>query len=95
MACSSAPLPDTINLASYIGFSCPTGMKMTGINHLGLAYQNETCTGIGYSKKVETIDRCSFKDKEFDPKITQRFEKDCLDKRVCSMLIEYEDMFNY
>jgi hypothetical protein len=70
MACSSSPLPDTKNLASYIGFTCPIGMTMTGINHLGLAYQNETCTGIGFKKKVETIDRCSFKEDNFDPKIS-------------------------
>lgn len=69
MACSSASLPDTMNFASYIEFSCPKGMSMTSINQLGLAFQNETCTGTGFNKKVETIDRCTQKGDDFDPNI--------------------------
>ena len=93
MACSSAPLPDTMNFATYIGFQCPTGMTMTGLNHLGMAFQNETCTGIGISKKVETIERCTQKGDGFNEKIKLRFENDCLGKDVCSMLIDYDEMF--
>ena len=93
MACSSASLPDTMNLATYIDFKCPTGMTMTGLNHLGMAFQNETCTGIGINKKVETIERCTQKGDDFNEKINKRFENDCLGKDVCSMLIDYDEMF--
>ena len=38
MACSSAELPVTANLASYINFECPKGKTMTGIESFGLAF---------------------------------------------------------
>jgi hypothetical protein len=45
--CKSAFLPDTENGASYINFACPTGKTITGLKHFGMAFQNQTCTGLG------------------------------------------------
>lgn len=51
-SCSSAPLPDTGNLASYIAFECKNGRTMTSLQHFGIAYKNQTCIGDEYEKKV-------------------------------------------
>lgn len=69
MTCASAFLPPTRNQASYIGFACKHGKEITGIEHFGLAYQNQTCTGKGFKKSVRTMDRCSMGSMEWnDPK---------------------------
>jgi hypothetical protein len=60
LSCSAAQLPETYNSASYISFKCDKGKKITNLTHFGLAYKNETCTGHGLDKKVNTIERCSF-----------------------------------
>lgn len=59
MDCTSCDLPATRNGASYINFKCEDGKKLTGLQHFGLAFQNQSCTGIGHEKTVQTIDRCS------------------------------------
>jgi hypothetical protein len=46
-------------MASYIAFSCDNGKNITSLQHFGLAYQNETCTGLGIEKAVRTNDRCT------------------------------------
>jgi len=57
--CTSAVLPDTSNKASYMNFACPRGKYITGLRHFGMAFQNQTCTGLGVNQKVETVDRCT------------------------------------
>ena len=57
--CASANLPETANSASYIGFKCEQGKRLTSLHHFGLAFQNETCTGKGIDASVRTIDRCT------------------------------------
>jgi len=59
MSCSSTNLPAVANSATYIGFKCKGGKKMTDLQHFGLAYQNQTCKGIGFKKSVTTVDRCT------------------------------------
>lgn len=52
LACQAAVLPDTSNKASYINFACPKGKTIQGLKHFGMAFQNQTCTGLGVYQKV-------------------------------------------
>jgi hypothetical protein len=92
LACQAAFLPDTENKASYINFACPKGTTIKGLKHFGMAFQNQTCTGLGIYQKVNTIDRCtlgSMENAQLEANLEERFNEDCMDKRVCSMLIDY------
>jgi hypothetical protein len=62
-----------------------------------MAFQNQTCTGLGVYQKVNTIDRCSLgsmSNAQLEANIEERFSDDCFGKRVCSMLIDYEQTFS-
>jgi hypothetical protein len=62
-----------------------------------MAFQNQTCTGLGVYQKVNTIDRCtmgSMDNAQLEANIEERFSEDCYGKRVCSMLIDYEKSFS-
>lgn len=46
---------------------------------------------------MNTIDRCtlgSMDNAQLEANIEERFNEDCLNKRVCSMLIDYNDVFS-
>jgi len=97
MTCASSSLPDTFNQAAYISFRCPQGMKVSNLQQFGLAYHNETCTGFGVNKEVQTIHKCSLgsmdQDLQMEFNIEKAFADSCVDKRVCSMYINYAEQF--
>jgi len=48
-------------------------------------------------QKVETIDRCtlgSMDNAQHEANIETQFEQDCFGKRVCSMLLDYNEIFS-
>jgi len=70
-------------MASYIGFSCDYGKNITSLQHFGLAFQNETCSGLGIEKSVRTIDKCSLGKMEHaqaEYNLEKQFLKDCVGK---------------
>ena len=96
-SCSSASMPTVANSLSYIGFSCTKGKKLASLQQFGLAYKNQTCTGVGFKKTVKTLDRCSLgsmKNAQAEANLNALFEKSCVGKSVCSMKLEYSEIFS-
>ena len=96
MSCTNANLPPTKNRATYIGFRCGDGRKLKSLQHFGLAFQNQTCVGHDFRKGVKTVERCTMgsqKDASLDKNLQDLFNKDCKGKSVCSMFLEYKQVF--
>ena len=90
-------MPVVKNKVSYIGFSCDKGKKLASLQQFGLAYSNQTCTGSAYRKSVITTDRCTLgrmKDHQAESNLLTEFDKSCLGKSVCSMKLDYLQIFS-
>lgn len=66
---------------------------MTRIQGLGLAYKDETCTGLGLDLTVKTLAKCSYgANAQLDKLIEKAFEP-CIGKRECEMELNLREMW--
>ena len=78
----------TKSVAPSMKFKCKSGNKGRGFKiskfkHFGLAYKEQTCTGLGKDMSVNTLDRCTvgrMPDQAIEDKIVEAFNTACLGK---------------